>query len=202
MAPGSAAPRGGCLDFFAAVRDEEDEFCWNALRSPAAAERAICRGYRRAVRWLPEEVLNELLRFFYDPSGPAALWVSGLPIDPEVPATPALPGDFRLPVCESWLLGVGRILGVPYGMLGFYTTNARGGLVRDLSPKPGLGGINNPHVELSFHRDVPANVLGVGSEPDAFLLLAARGDPSGAARTLVCSNRLLAESLSSREEAR
>lgn len=187
-------------DFFAAVKTDE-EFLWNAMTKPRAAEAAVCRSFKRAVRWLPEEVLNELMRLFVDPSAPAALWISGLPIDPEIPPTPALPGDFRLPICEAWLLGVARILGVPYGMLGFYTGNARGGLIRDLAPKPGLGGINNPHIDLGFHRDVPAAVTGASSEPDGFLLLAARGDPGHHARTLICSNRLLAAHLTPSELA-
>lgn len=186
--------------FFSAVKSDE-EFLWNALEDPVATEQAICRSYKRAVQWLPPDVLGALLRFFFVASGPAALWISGLPIDPEVPATPALPGDFRLPICEAWLLGIGRILGVPYGMLGFYTSNARGGLVRDLVPKPGLGGINNPGICLDFHRDLPAAVLRAESEPDGFLLLAARGDPGHQARTLVCSDRVVAGHLTLEERA-
>mmetsp|Transcript_48127 Transcript_48127/g.154132 ORF Transcript_48127/g.154132 Transcript_48127/m.154132 type:complete len:234 (+) Transcript_48127:439-1140(+) len=86
-------------------------------------------------------------------------------------------------------------------MLGFYTSNARGGLIRDLAPKPGLGGINNPDIRLSFHRDVPANIVGADCEPDGFLLLAARGDPGHQAKTLVCSNRALAARLAPLELA-
>lgn len=194
---------GGFLEDFARSVEgrEEEEFLWNALRNPEQTEQVLCRCYRRAVRWLPEDVLGALLRFFADPAAPGALWISGLPIDPDVPATPALPGDFRLPVCESWLMGIGRILGVPYGMLGFYTNNARGGLVRDLVPKPGLGGINNPYIHLNFHRDVPASVSGADTEPEGFMLLAARGDPLHHARTLVCSNRVIAARLTPEELA-
>mmetsp|Transcript_61861 Transcript_61861/g.199481 ORF Transcript_61861/g.199481 Transcript_61861/m.199481 type:complete len:453 (-) Transcript_61861:5-1363(-) len=197
---GPEAVAGFHQDFFSSTAGrEDDEFLWNALEDPVGTEQAMCRSYKRAVRWLPQDVLSALLRFFADPAAAPALWVSGLPIDPEVPPTPALPGDYRLPICESWLLGIGRILGVPSGMLGFYTSNARGGLVRDLVPKPGLGGINNPHIHLSFHRDVPANISGAETEPDGFLLLAARGDPEHRARTLVCSNRAIAAGLSPEE---
>merc|ERR1712107_364563 len=114
-------------------------------------QKRLSASYKRAVSWLPQNALNALLRLFVDPKAPAALLISALPIDPEVPPTPKLPGDYRLPICESWLLGIGRILGVPYGMLGFYTSNARGGLIRDLAPKPGLGGITNPSILLDFH---------------------------------------------------
>jgi len=62
-----------------------------------------------------------------------------------------------------------------------------------------LGGINNPHIDLSFHRDVPAVVNKATSEPDGFLLLAARGDPNHRALTLVCSNREIAAGLSPQE---
>jgi len=198
----SEATRGFHEDFCRSVAGrEEQEFLWNALEDPVQTEQVLCRCYKRAVKWLPDEVLGPLLRFFVNPLGPAALWISGVPIDPDVPPTPALPGDFRLPVCESWLLGIARILGVPYGMLGFYTSNARGGLVRDLVPKPGLGGINNPHIHLNFHRDVPASVTGTDTEPDGFLLLAARGDPLHRARTLICSNRVIAAHLTEEELA-
>jgi len=71
-----------------------------------------CKCYKRAVQWMPEDVLGALLTFFANPSEAPALWISGLPIDVEVPPTPKLPGDFRLPVCESWLLGVAQVLGV------------------------------------------------------------------------------------------
>eukprot|EP00933_Yihiella_yeosuensis_P028621 TRINITY_DN22455_c0_g1_i1.p1 TRINITY_DN22455_c0_g1~~TRINITY_DN22455_c0_g1_i1.p1 ORF type:complete len:339 (+),score=59.93 TRINITY_DN22455_c0_g1_i1:322-1338(+) len=185
-------------DFMASVKTDK-EFLWNALTVPIATEKAVSRSFKRAVTWLPEDVLDPLMRLFVDPSAPPALWISGLPIDEEIPATPELPGDFRLPICEAWLLGVARILGIPYGMLGFYTGNARGGLIRDLSPKPGLGGINQPNIHLSFHRDVPACVSGNESEPDGFLLMAARGDPGHQAKTLVCSNRVLAAHLSASE---
>eukprot|EP00929_Paragymnodinium_shiwhaense_P086956 TRINITY_DN47311_c0_g1_i1.p1 TRINITY_DN47311_c0_g1~~TRINITY_DN47311_c0_g1_i1.p1 ORF type:complete len:458 (-),score=13.37 TRINITY_DN47311_c0_g1_i1:395-1768(-) len=183
--------------FFESIESDE-EFLWNAMNSPRETERIICKCYKRAVRWLPDEVLNAMLRLWVDPSSPSALWISGLPID-EVPDTPEVPGDYRLPICESWLLGVGRILGVPFGMLGFYTFNARGGLVRDLVPKPGPCGINNPSAHLSFHRDVPAAVSGLDDEPDGFLLLSARGDPSHSARTMVCSNRVIANRLTKKE---
>ncbi|CAE8648142.1 unnamed protein product, partial [Polarella glacialis] len=194
------AMRGFQEDFFACVRSDE-EFLWNALTQPAATERAVSRSFKRVVQWMPQDTLDELLRFFVDPAAPCALWISGLPIDPEIPPTPALPGEFRLPICEAWLLGVARVLGVPYGMLGFYTGNARGGLIRDLSPKPGLGGINQPHIRLNFHRDVPACVTGSDSEPDGFLLLSARGDPGHQAQTLVCASALLASRLSPAELA-
>lgn len=181
-------------DFFQVFKNEKD-FLWNALKDPLSTEKAVARSFKLVVKWLPEEALSELLRFFVDANGAApAIWISGLPLDDEIPPTPALPGDFRLPVSEAWLLGLARSLGIPYGMLGFYSDNARGGLIRDLSPKPGLGGINQPHINLGLHRDVPACVSG-GTEPDGFILLAARGDPKHAALTRICSSQLLLKHL-------
>ena len=49
----------------------------------------------------PSQALSELLRFFVDRGAAPALWISGLPLDDEIPATPPLPGDFRLPVSEA-----------------------------------------------------------------------------------------------------
>ena len=49
----------------------------------------------------PSQALSELLRFFVDRGAAPALWISGLPLDDEIPATPALPGDFRLPVSKA-----------------------------------------------------------------------------------------------------
>lgn len=180
-------------DFFQVFKNEKD-FLWNALKDPLSTEKAVARSFKLVVKWLPEEALSELLRFFVDARAAPAIWISGLPLDDEIPPTPALPGDFRLPVSEAWLLGLARSLGIPYGMLGFYSDNARGGLIRDLSPKPGLGGINQPHINLGLHRDVPACVSG-GTEPDGFILLAARGDPKHAALTRICSSQLLLKHL-------
>eukprot|EP00434_Breviolum_minutum_P030490 symbB.v1.2.026962.t1/scaffold2733.1/size72009/5 len=178
-------------DFFELFRNEED-FLWNALKDPLGTEKAMERSFKLVVKWLPEEAFSELHRFFVDARAAPAIWISGLALDDEIPATPALPGDFRLPVSEAWLLGLARCLGLPYGMLGFYSENARGGLIRDLSPKPGLGGINQPHIDLGLHRDVPACVSGSNNEPDGFILLAARGDPEHGALTRICSSRHLA----------
>ncbi|OLP85313.1 Clavaminate synthase 1 [Symbiodinium microadriaticum] len=184
-------------DFFEAF--SEEDFLWNALKDPARTERAVTRSFKLVVKWLPEEALHEVQRLLVDSSSAPALLLSGLPLDSEIPPTPMLPGDFRLPVAEAWLLGLARCLGLPYGLLGFYTENARGGLIRDLAPKPGLGGINQPHIQLGFHRDVPKCVSGAQSEPDGFILLAARGDPQHGAKTQICSHRRLAACLTSDE---
>ena len=133
---------------------EEKDFLWNAIKDPLLTEQAVSRSYKLVMKWLPEKVLFEVLHLFLDPKAAPAIWISGLAIDDEIPATPSLPGDFRLPLSEAWLLGLARSVGVPYGMLGFYSENARGGLIRDLAPKPGLGGINQPHIELGLHRDL------------------------------------------------
>ena len=50
-------------------------------------------------RW--NEAFSELHRFFVDARAAPAIWISGLALDDEIPATPALPGDFRLPVSEA-----------------------------------------------------------------------------------------------------
>lgn len=59
----------------------------------------------REVHWLCwnrwNEAFSELHRFFVDARAAPAIWISGLAVDDEIPATPALPGDFRLPVSEA-----------------------------------------------------------------------------------------------------
>ncbi|CAK9081860.1 L-lysine 3-hydroxylase (Alpha-ketoglutarate-dependent dioxygenase) (KDO1) (L-lysine hydroxylase), partial [Durusdinium trenchii] len=176
-------------DFFQVF--EEKDFLWNALKDPLCTEKAVARSFKLVMKWLPEEALFQVLRLFVDARAAPAILISGLALDSDIPPTPALPGDFRLPVSEAWLLGLARCLGVPYGMLGFYSDNARGGLIRDLSPKPGLGGINQPHIDLGLHRDVPACVSGAANEPEGFILLALRGDPQHGALTRICSSQHL-----------
>mmetsp|Transcript_22951 Transcript_22951/g.42180 ORF Transcript_22951/g.42180 Transcript_22951/m.42180 type:complete len:446 (+) Transcript_22951:77-1414(+) len=188
-----------------AFRDERG-VTWHPDVSLDKTHEVVVESYKHSVKWLPQDVLTELLRFTYDKDAPAALWISGFPVDTSVPPTPVLnsaePGlsaarsDDRLPVCDTWVLGLARILGIPYRIGGFDKSNARGGLLRDMLPKPGVDGRVS---DLGLHRDLPSGVSRLAFEPDAFILLAARGDTRRCVHTLVCSNKLLFACLSPAE---
>jgi len=188
--------------------DPSPAVTWHPDVKPSETHEVIVNSFKHAVQWLPEEVLSELMRFAYDPAAPPALWISGLPVDKFVPPTPTLHrgeaglsaagSEHRLPVCDTWVLGLARILGTPYRLSCYDKGNARGGLVRDMVPKPGLDG---KVADLGLHRDLPSGVSRLPFEPDAFLLLGARGDTRHCVHTLVCSNKVILSRLTPEERA-
>lgn len=79
----------------------------------AEVEEFVSSAHALARRWLPQEVVSRLERYIHDPSQPPALVIRGLPIDKEVPPTEP---DAHLKkagkcVSETWLVGIGRIVG-------------------------------------------------------------------------------------------
>ena len=54
------------------------------------------------------QALHALLRLFVDVDAAPAIWISGLALDVDIPPTPALPGDFRLPVSEARVTELGH----------------------------------------------------------------------------------------------
>ena len=76
-------------------------------------EQFVSSAHALARRWLPREVVSRLESYIYDPNEPAALVIRGLPIDKELPPTGTdahiqKTGKF---VSETWLVGIGRIVG-------------------------------------------------------------------------------------------
>jgi L-asparagine oxygenase len=79
----------------------------------AVIEQFVSSAHSLARRWLPQEVISQLESFIYDPNAPPALVIRGLPIDKELPPTGP---DCYLKkagkcVSETWLVGIGRIVG-------------------------------------------------------------------------------------------
>jgi len=179
---------------------------YNAREDPAGAARAVAASFAHATKWLPSDVVSELLDFPFSADAPAALLLSGLPVDEAPPDTPIVSAVHgigtelaqpRVPVAESWTLGLARLLGHPF-VPPFFDKGHRGGLVRDMVPVPG---VENLCGLLGLHRDFPASVFAPFPEPETFLLVAVRGDPSHVARTVVVDSEKLIASLSAADVA-
>jgi len=183
----------------------QDMFDWNAQDDPLRTHLAMAMSVRLVTKWLPDDVVSKLMSFTVDPEAPAALVLSGLPTDLDLPPTPCIStannigqgNDVRLPVCEAWVLGVARLMGYPFARRPFSPKtlkDARGLLLRDIVAIENHAVLNAQ--DLTMHRDFPSNVLGSSvPTPDAFLLFAARGDPMHQAKTLVISNKRVVELL-------
>ena len=172
-------------------------FAYNAKDDPEKALTAVHDAYAFVARWLPRNVLAKLASFPFQKDGPSALVIRGLPIDAEVPPTPTKTTVFDsvhqesdrstlVPVAESWLLGVTRILGIPVAAP--FSKGDRGGLVRDITQNPDDAG------DLPMHRDYPTLALQspVG-EPEILILFGVRSDAGddGAQTVVMDSARLL-----------
>ncbi|KAL7528052.1 hypothetical protein ACHAWF_002417 [Thalassiosira exigua] len=187
---------------------------YHAKDDPERALEAVHDAYAFVARWLPPPALARLAAFPFRKSGPSALVMRGLPIDADVPPTPAKASVFDdsaaaadgrsalVPVAESWLLGVARVLGLPVAAP--YSNGDRGGLVRDITQNPGDVG------DLPMHRDYPAiarnpDAMADSGEPELLLLLGVRSDPGDGggkwARTVVMDSARLMEAISSEDEA-
>ncbi|CAB9525975.1 Clavaminate synthase [Seminavis robusta] len=117
----------------------------------------------------------------FDPKGPAAMVLRGLPIDPNVPPTPTTRETFfqqsrscSCPVADTMVLGICRLLGILHGP----KIPPQSHIVRDLMPttKEGLG-------SLPMHRDYARQVgdqAGILWEPQFLILYCLR---SGSARS-------------------
>lgn len=177
-------------------------FNYSAKDDPEKALLAIHDSFAFVLQWLPKSVVARLAAFPFQTSGPSAILIRGLPIDTDIPPSPTKTSVFDnvtdrendqstfVPVAESWLLGISRILGMPTAAP--LTTGDRGGLIRDITQ------LENDVDYLPMHRDYPA-IAGDPKysivEPEIFILFGVRGDvdDSGAgAKTVVMdSARLL-----------
>jgi hypothetical protein len=95
------------------------------------------------MQWLPTSIVSRLASFPFQKSGPSAILIRGLPIDIDIPPTPIKASVFDdagdrdtdpstlVPIAESWLLGISRLMGYPTGAP--LATGDRGGLIRDIT---------------------------------------------------------------------
>jgi L-asparagine oxygenase len=158
------------------------------LEMPSPYERfeeAIVAAYR-ALAGLPASLEQEIAEFARSPDTPGALLVEGLPLDPELPATPegrAVGGRSSF-VGEGCLLGLSRILGEPIGFL----SEKSGDLIHNVTPVA-AGAYTQSNqgskVFLSYHNDSVYDPDGHYHRynPDFLILLCMRADHDGRALT-------------------
>jgi L-asparagine oxygenase len=144
---------------------------------------------------LPVAAMRQLLTFRASPTAHSALLISGLPIDEDMPATPAEVGASgkRGQISECAILLIAVLLGEPVA----YRAEKNGVLVQDVHPASssrelpsnessavGLG----THTELVFSRAAPERPLHVAA-PDFVLLLGLRCPEDRLATTTVIEAR-------------
>jgi L-asparagine oxygenase len=144
---------------------------------------------------LPRQAVKDLLAFRASFDAPAALLITGLPVDADLPPTPL---DTRPPykhgrVSECSILMIAILLGEPLA----YRAEKNGTLVQDVFPTraeqsaPSNESSAIPlgfHTELTFSRSAPERPYHVGS-PDFVLLLCLRCPPERRAATHVIEAR-------------
>lgn len=145
---------------------------------------------------LPVHAVQRLLEFRSSPYAPAAILITGLPVDDDLPPTPAdgrdvtgKPGH----VSECAILSIAVLLGEPVA----YRAEKDGTLVQNVYPTPEQK--DSPsnessaaplgfHTELTFSRTAPDRPLHEGS-PDFVLLLGLRCPDDRLASTAVVDAR-------------
>jgi L-asparagine oxygenase len=153
-----------------------------------------------AVRWLPADILREILPFRSVPAAPGVLLLRGMPVDDELPPTPSVGGVSAKSTCisEASILLVGLLLGEPVG----YADEMDGVLVQNVYPteaekkSPSNDSSETDlgfHTELAFSSEAPDRPMHLGS-PDFLLLLGLRAAPQDdAVTTLVEALDICAE---------
>ena len=154
---------------------------------------AIHESFAFVNQWLPSDLIGKLLAFPYDPDAPSSLLIQGLPIDQNPPPTPVKDnifdsndGEFRnVPVAESWLMGISRLLGVLASPP--RSKGDRGGIVRDLTRNKDEVGV------LPMHCDYPRQCFSKVNhvEIEIFILFGIRSDPYQQVSTVVMDSRKL-----------
>jgi L-asparagine oxygenase len=157
---------------------------------------------------LPVEIVQDLLTYQADPSAPAALLMTGVPIDVDLPATPdeyARPPYKTGSISERALLLIAMLLGEPVG----YLAEKGGVLVQDIFPTrtqrntPSNESSAVPlgfHTELVFSPAAPEQPYHVGA-PDFVLVLGLRCPVDRLAATLLVQARDICQRLSDRQLA-
>jgi L-asparagine oxygenase len=157
---------------------------------------------------IPSEMLQNVLTYRADPHGPAALLITGLPLDLDLPPTPDEPSHPPYKpdaISERALLLVALLLGEPVA----YLAEKDGQLVQDVFPvrsqrdRPSNESWGAPlgfHTELVFSPAAPEQPFHVAA-PDFVLLLALRCAQDRSAATLFVEAKDVCERLSLRHLA-
>ncbi|MCF2127756.1 TauD/TfdA family dioxygenase [Strepomyces sp. STD 3.1] len=164
-------------------------------------DRAMAR-YHQILAGLPLGQLQQILDFGRHNDAPGVGYVRNLPVDPQLPATPADGGPATGKpsfVAEGVLLGLSGLLGEPVGFL----TEKNGNLVHDVIPVEG-GAMTQTNqgstVFLNFHNDIVHDAIGRYdvSNPDFLVLSCLRADHDGIAATHYADARDIVRALDSR----
>ena len=162
----------------------------------------------RASAALPAEVVEQLLVFRADPDAPPAVLVNGVPIDEDLPATPADgPGELAKGghVSEYALLTFALLLGDPVA----YRAEKHGALVQNVYPtraqrdapsNESSAATLGFHTELTFSRSSPDRPLHAAA-PDFVLLLGLRCPADRAATTAIVPADRVCERVGAENEA-
>ncbi len=148
---------------------------------------------RKAFCLLPDAQLGLLLDFGRHVDMPGVALVENLPLDADLPPTPADGGpcqDKPGYVAEGVLMGLSGLLGEPVS----FTTEKGGRIVHDIVPTRAGAATQTSQssvVTLSFHNDIVHDERGRYdiSNPDFLVLNCLRADPDAAAKTYYADAR-------------
>ncbi|ONK11836.1 TauD/TfdA family dioxygenase [Streptomyces sp. MP131-18] len=191
----------GRIELPDAVRDSIGQALAVAPDPDLDIDRSMAR-YHQIFATLPLELLQQILDFGRHSDTPGVGYVRNLPVDAELPATPANGGPAtgkKTFVAEGVLLGLSGLLGEPVGFL----TEKNGQLVHDVIPVAG-GATSQTNqgstVFLNFHNDIVHDAIGRYdvSNPDFLVLSCLRADHEGVAATHYADARDVVRALDSR----
>jgi L-asparagine oxygenase len=155
-------------------------------------DRAMTVAYKAFAR-LPDDQLGLILDFGRHVEMPGVALVDNLPVDPDLPPTPADGGPCRgkpTYVAEGVLLGLSGLLGEPVS----FTTEKDGRIVHDIIPTERGARTQTSQgsaVFLNFHNDIVHDARGRYdiSNPDFLVLSCLRADLEGEAKTCYADAR-------------
>jgi L-asparagine oxygenase len=157
-----------------------------AMPSPYARFEDALLTAHRVLAGLPAGLAHGIAAFACRPDSPGVLLVDGLPVDPELPATPegrAVTSRSSF-IGEGCLLGLSRMLGEPIGFL----SEKSGDLIHNVTPVA-AGAYTQSNqgskVFLNYHNDTVYDDAGNYHRynPDFLILLCLRADRGEHART-------------------
>ena len=140
---------------------------------------------------LPEQLRRAVVRFRRHSNKFGALHLQGLPLDPELPATPTdqRSPDKKTSWSETWLGMIGQALGDPIG----YSVHHDGAIFQNVCPIKKEESAQSAHsskVFLEWHTEQAFHP----ALPDFLCLMCLRGDRDNQAKTAVASiKNILAE---------
>jgi L-asparagine oxygenase len=164
-----------------------------ALPDPEGLVDEVSPQLYRAFAELPDDALRTVLDFGRHTDMPGVLLVDNLPVDPELPPTPADGGPCREKktfVAEGVLLGLSGLLGEPVSFL----TEKDGRIVHDVTPTAAGAATQTSQgsvVDLNFHNDIVHDAAGRYdiSNPDFLVLHCLRPDQKREALTVYADGR-------------